>query len=170
MLSSEIDLTDDQKVSQPPFMFLSHQSPVSDSNSTIRSPGHDIASVSDHSTLPAQYLGLASHPTHIDSTDQALDDRQINPLDHEQPLRPGSDSGGYTDAMAFRDGTNPINILTDALGSAASERLASNGPATGGSWMPTQATPTSPTDVDTEFLRKKGAFSLPPRHVWYATL
>ncbi|KAL2830407.1 hypothetical protein BJY01DRAFT_227244 [Aspergillus pseudoustus] len=150
----------------PPYMFLSHQSPVSDSNSTIRSPGHDIASVSDQSTLPAQYLGLVSHPTHTDSTDQALDDRQIITLGHEQPLRVDSASaGGYTDAMALRDGTNPINILTEALGSAASESLASNGPATGGSWMPTQTTPTSPTDVDTEFLRQKGAFSLPPRHV-----
>ncbi|KAL3465665.1 hypothetical protein BJX64DRAFT_285271 [Aspergillus heterothallicus] len=165
-VSSKIDLTDDQEISQPPYIFLSHQSPVSASNSTIRSPAHDIASISDQSTLAAQYLGLAPHPTHLDSTDQALDDRQMFPLSHEQPPRPGTDpAGGYTDAMALRDGTNPINILTDALGSVASERLASNGPATGGSWMPTQASPTSPTDVDTEFLRQKGAFSLPPRHV-----
>ncbi|KAJ0423089.1 fungal-specific transcription factor domain-containing protein [Aspergillus carlsbadensis] len=147
-------------------MFTSHLPAVSDSNSTTQSPVHDRASISESSTLPSQYLGLSPRHHFTNTTDQAQDGAQLFHIAHEQPSPAESNSkSGYNDPMALRDGTNPITILTEALGSAASERLASNTAMDGEPWMPSKATQSGPNDADTEFLRQKGAFSLPPRHV-----
>ncbi|KAL2801954.1 hypothetical protein BJX63DRAFT_438333 [Aspergillus granulosus] len=159
-------IADGGKLLQPPYMFASHQPPVSDSNSTTHSPVHDRASVSESSTLPSQYLALSPRHLSTNGIDKAQDGRQSFQIVHEQPLPAKSNPGSaYNDLMTLRDGTNPITILTEALGSAASERLASNTPMDGESWMPSKTTQAGPSDADTEFLRHKGTFSLPPRHV-----
>ncbi|KAL2802817.1 hypothetical protein BJX63DRAFT_437501 [Aspergillus granulosus] len=151
---------------QPPYMFASDRPPISDPKSTTHSPVHDRSSISESSTNPSQYLALSPRHPFTNSIDQAQDGRQSFHIVHEQPPPAKSNMGsGYNDPMTLRDGTNPITILTEALGSAASERLASSTPIHGESWMPSKSTDAGPSDADTEFLRQKGAFSLPPRHV-----
>ncbi|KAE8382410.1 hypothetical protein BDV26DRAFT_288449 [Aspergillus bertholletiae] len=79
---------------------------------------------------------------------------------HEPPPSLSSEpSTGHEDMLEYHDGTNSVTILTDVFGSTSPKGLVYNGTRYQAPLMKQQS---AVDDVDTEFLYRKGAFTVPP--------
>jgi hypothetical protein len=85
---------------------------------------------------------------------------------HEVPALSSTFTGSpdeCEDMFDYHDGTNPITILTEALGPDNNNPLVQKTARGPNSIMESQD---GLCDIDTKFLRRKGAYELPPKQLW----